>query len=476
MCPEVVQRDSVSNHRHARRRIRGIAFSVAQRRNLHCWASQQWHPSLVIWFALPLALLVTLAIAGSAARGETTVVARHGASVRASVDGRAVLVLRGSHAERGMAHGVLGAREIIETVDFLAAKLNTIGALVDPDRTAADKPRINWQNFCKAAQRFEMPERFREELAGMLRGIEQALSAEADRTLKATGQRITLADLAALQTCDVLELMRCSQFSVWGDLTSDGQVLVGRNWDYPPVFSSTTYCVFAVEPSEPELSPTLDAMWFGMLGTGMAALNRHGIYLAANDGGVHRSMLAVGHPMPAALLSRLLIERMTPEDAAETLRAGLTDRVALALIFHLVVPASSPGQATRAYALEYAPWADAARKLLREPELARSNCLVCTNHFVVDGGQATGNTAERFGLLTDGIRAYRKQHEKIDFEAARKMLDAVGRRSPLNTTQYSAVAWPAQRKLQIAVSPKTGKSATAEPYVLFAWEELFGLK
>ena len=417
-----------------------------------------------------------VALAASAARGETTVVARHGASLLASVDGRAVLVLRGSHAERGMAHGVLGAREILETVDFLAAKLNTIGALTEPDRAAADKPRINWQNFRKAAAHFEMPDRFREELAGMLRGIEQALPTYADRTLKATDQAILLADLAALQTCDVLELMRCSQFSVWGDLTIDGQVLVGRNWDYPPVFSSTTYCVFAVEPSEPGLSPTLDAMWFGMLGTGMAALNRHGIYLAANDGGVHRSMLAVDHPTPAALVSRILIETMTPENAAENLQTMLKNRVALALIFHLVVPAGSPRQATRAYALEYAPWADAARNLLREPEHAPGDCLVCTNHFVVDAGQATGNTAERFGLLADGIRSHRKQHEKIDFEAARKMLDAVGRRSPLNTTQYSAVAWPAERKLRIAVSPKTGKSATTESYVLFEWDELFGLK
>jgi hypothetical protein len=428
-------------------------------------------------FAWPACIAVLIALlATSLVRAETTVVARHGSSLRASVDGRAVLVLRGSHAERGEAHGMLGAREIVETVEFLAGKLNTIGALVDPDRTAADKPRINWQNFRKAAEHFEMPDRFREELAGMLHGIEQALPTYADRTLKATGQAITLADLRALQTCDVLELMRCSQFSVWGDLTTDGQVLVGRNWDYPPVFSSTTYCVFAVEPTEPALSPTLDAMWFGMLGTGMAALNRHGIYLAANDGGVHRSMLAVGHPMPAALVGRILIETMTPEDAAEKLRIFLTDRVALALIFHLVVPASSSGQATRAYALEYAPWADAARNLLREPELARSDCLVCTNHFVVDSAQATGNTAERFGLLANTIRLQRQKQQKIDFEAARKMLDSVGRRTPLMTTQYSAVAWPAQRKLRIAVSPKTGKSATAENYVLFEWDELFGLK
>ncbi|MGD9647066.1 MAG: hypothetical protein AB7U73_15250, partial [Pirellulales bacterium] len=116
------------------------------------------------------------------------------------------------------------------------------------------------------------------------------------------------------------------------------------------------------------------------------------------------------------------------------------------------------------------------RHLLREPELARSNCLVCTNHFVVNSAPSTGNSAERFGLLTDGIREHRKRQEKIDFEAARKMLDSVGRRSPLMTTQYSAVAWPAERKLRIAVSPKTGKSATAEPYVLFEWGELFGLK
>ncbi|MGD9648532.1 MAG: C45 family autoproteolytic acyltransferase/hydrolase, partial [Pirellulales bacterium] len=345
--------------------------------------------------------LAGILVGSPVVRGETTVVERSGASLRATVDRRDVLVLRGSHAQRGEAHGVLGAREIIETVDFLAAKLNTIGVLVEADRPA-DKPRINWQSFRAAAEHFEMPDRFREELAGMLRGIEQALPAQADRTLKATGEPVTLADLRALQTCDVLELMRCSQFSVWGELTTDGQVIVGRNWDYPPVFPSNTYCVFAVEPTEPELSPTLDAMWFGMLGTGMASLNRHGIYLAANDGGVHRSMLAVPHPMPAALLGRILIERMTPENAAEILRVGLTDHVALSLIYHLVVPANSPRQTTRAYALEYAPWPDAARHLLREPELARSNCLVCTNHFVVNSAPSTGNSAERFGLLTDG--------------------------------------------------------------------------
>jgi hypothetical protein len=198
--------------------------------------------------------------------------ARYGRSLRGSVDGLPLLVLRGTHRERGEAHGFLGAREIIRTCDAMAG---AIAQVSDAGTTS-----VGWEAARELAGRFRFPARFQEELRGMVDGLKKALPKARDRRLQATGVEITLEDLKVMQCFDALELMRCSQFSPWGSLTPDGSTIIARNFDYPFIFPHDTSCILAVDPAEKGLQKTMDATWFGSLGAGVACLNEGGLYVS----------------------------------------------------------------------------------------------------------------------------------------------------------------------------------------------------
>src|SRR5262245_54905932 len=111
---------------------------------------------------------------------------RYEKSVRGTVDGFPFLLLRGDHGERGEAHGVLAAREILKSCDGMALFIAAHGG--------------GWDKALTAVQRFEFSPRFETELAGMLRGIRKALPRSEDRVLSAAGREIGLDDLKVLQT------------------------------------------------------------------------------------------------------------------------------------------------------------------------------------------------------------------------------------------------------------------------------------
>lgn len=177
-------------------------------------------------------------------QGVITVSASYGTSVRGTIDGFPFIVLRGTHAERGMAHGVLAASNIINSVNNMATFLNSSGA-------------INWTQATQGLAYFTYAARFEQELSAMLQGIQQALP-PSGRVVPALGREINLNDLKILQTGDMVELVGCSQFSAWGPMTANGNVILGRNWDYPPLFSMSDAAIIAVDPAESGLQSTMD--------------------------------------------------------------------------------------------------------------------------------------------------------------------------------------------------------------------------
>lgn len=245
-----------------------------------------------------VAVMVTLAmvceVAPAAEKEGVVVTQKYEKSMRGEIGDIPVLILRGTHRERGKAHGFLGAKEIVKTVDSMAVAIDFAGR--------ESKKPVSWNSAAKLIGRFRYPERFVDELEGMLVGIEEALPDANDRTMKATQKPLTITDLKILQCGDVMELMLCSQFSAWGDMTKDGGTIIGRNWDYPPFFPFDTYCIFAIEPAEKGLQKTIDALWFGMLGAGFACLNEQSVYISADNGGEHQ-LNKIENPIPPPLPS-----------------------------------------------------------------------------------------------------------------------------------------------------------------------------
>jgi len=416
--------------------------------------------------AAALAALLVQTSASAEDRETVTVSERYGRSCRGSVDGLPFLVLRGTHRERGEAHGFLGAREIIKTCDAMAGVVSGMGG---PEAKGE-----GWEAAKTLVRRFRFPERFQDELQGMMDGIRKALPDPGDRMLKATGAEITMEDLEVLQCGDVLELMRCSQFSAWGALTADGGTIIGRNWDYPPIFPFDTYCVFAVEPVEEGLQKTIDAMWFGMIGAGMGCLNGEGVYLSGNDAG-SEDPSKVQFPVPAALAVRMTAETAGAGNALAAVGENIDQKTALAILYHVVAPPGGQGQAERAVVFEYAPGVTSPieTRVRRSPSTLPEALIVANDPLIGKGGG--GESSGRYESIEKAL-SNPETRGRLDFERARAILDAVAASSPTLTTQYSAVVWPGRKELRIAVAPAPGQAATKQEYARVRWGELFGTR
>lgn len=385
------------------------------------------------------------------------VTASYGQSVRGTIDGFPFLMLRGTHAERGRAHGVLGASQVINSVNSMAAFLNGSGTLT-------------WSDAIAGLAYFNIPSRFTTELTGMLAGIQEALPNPSQRMLTALGREITLDDLKVLQIGDMLELAQCSQFSVWGGLTADANTIIGRNWDYAPLFSMADATIIAVDPAESGLMSTMDAMWFGMVGTGMATLREDGLYISANDASIDEGGLPFANPQPSMLAARDLSETIPLSTAPSSFAAGLSNRVPLSLIFHVSYP-EPHAQSLLPTVIEYdARVSGGYGTKTRTAVAPLSNAVVLTNHFLLSAGApAPSDSITRYNALYNGIQAHANAGTKIGFTQARDLMASVAR----SNTLYSAVAFLGQRQLRVAKAPSSGVPATSGTYITANWNEVF---
>ena len=379
----------------------------------------------------------------------------YGQSVRGTVDGFPFLMLRGTHYERGKAHGVLAASQILGSVSAMAAYINGSGILT-------------WNDAIAGLVYFNMQSRFVTELSGMYDGIVEALPSPASRVVPALGRAVTLDDLKVLQVGDMLELSQCSQFSVWGPLTADGNTVLGRNWDYPPLFSTSAATIIAVDPAEAGLGSTIDSMWYGMIGNGISTIREDGLYMSANDASIDEPGLPFANPNPSTLRARELAETIPLSTAPSSFAAGLAGHVPLSLIFHISFPMPH-AQGLKPHVIEYDSRTGGFGTTLRTATTAQPNAIVLTNHFLQAGAPTSQNSIDRYNAIWNGIASYGSAGTKIGFNEARSLLQSAAQ----SNTLYSVVAWPAQRKLMVAVSPGGGIPATQGTFTTVLWDDIF---
>lgn len=392
-------------------------------------------------------LLPALVLLLAAAPDRLEIEARHGKSFRGTIDGLKVVVLRGTQAERGEAQGVLGAREILQILDA-----GLLPAL------QARKPGAWDADFLPAARKFTWPARFQAEIEAMLRGLRKALPDPKDRTLKTLGREIGLDDLKALNALSDILGTGCSSFSAWGRRTPDGETVTARNADYTAFPIAGQTMLVAVDPSEKDLKPTIEIGLFGSVGAG-TAMNGDGIFLALHDEKGLPGRATSGW-LPRTIALREAIERAGAiEDMAAALRKSAT-RVGN----NVHVSGPRPGVPC---VVEWDGGAEGGGVTVRKPE---GELLVCTNHYLARAKRDNGESAGRAETLARGADA-----GKIDFEAARKLLDSVAKNGG-SVTHLSVVAWPAARRIAVALSPSNGVSATRGPWRTIEWADLFGAK
>jgi hypothetical protein len=410
--------------------------------------------------SIPMLLAGARAGGGLSASSGMRVLARHGKSLRGTVGGVPLLVLRGTHRERGVARGILAGREIVRMLD--EAVLPAI---------ESQQPGLWSRHNVPSSKSFRLDERHEQELEGMLEGLRQALPQAADRMLTTLGREIAVDDLRAVQHLG--ERVGCSSFTAWGPLTADGQPVTGRNLDYHTLFPVSPYLgVVAVEPAEEGLKATIDIS--GAISVGAAtAMNADGVFVAVHD--VPRGPDCAPPFQVRPMGIRNGVEAADAASAVEGVAAALR-RLPPAMGSNMHVSAPAVGEAAPDVAvLEWDGRLEGQGVTVRRATDGRP-FLVCTNHHLLRPVEPEDDDREwsetRYSRLTEALQAHLDAGRTLDLSEAVRLLDSVSANGE-SVTWYSAIVWPAERRFAFSISPSDGVSATRGRWVEFTWDGVF---
>ena len=402
-------------------------------------------------------VLIALLLAATA-HGAVKITARYEKSERGTFQGLPVLILRGTPAERGEAHGYLCARDILMGLDSYV--LPTARLMAGAKGAALSQLEVEARRFCN---RFYWPEPFREELDSTLAGIRKALPKAADRTLARTGEEVTRDDLVVAATLADWGGMGCSSFSVWGGLTEGGQTVTGRNLDYG--FNNAilrSQCIMVIVPDEPDRRATMGFTFFGLMGA-LTAMNSEGVFCAMHDcAGLPRSKPAGWTPRCIAL--RDALEQASAgnavADMAKVLRSHATyggNNV------HVSVPRTP--DASPAAVLEWDGNSRDGGVTVRAP--ARGEDFLCnTNHYRL---RRTQNGGDRYRRLRAALEKAALSGTPLDKPES---FIALVRAPAVGGTALSVVAWPERRAFSAAFGRKAGRCAADEEWISFTWDDI----
>ena len=290
-------------------------------------------------------------------------------------DGVRVVVLNGSHYERGQQHGRVLAREMVELFDGYALR---------PIRNTEGMAPGNVLSSIQ--EKLVIPDALRQEARGIVAGAREVLGG--DFRSEVLGRVITADDVLAVNAYVDMVGALCSSVSAWGDATKDstlaGELAVARNLDWPPnPVLLRNQIIFVHQPSEKNEVPFVSVGFPGFLGC-LSCFSGRGIATLLNLGyGNDRGSFPPAHRFtPVTLAIRLAIESgdsdgdtlVTPHDIGEVIEQ--TQRTGSFLV-HVV--AHTPWQGQTAVVLEISPKAVAYR-YDHDDEHAREDVLIATNH------------------------------------------------------------------------------------------------
>ena len=287
--------------------------------------------------------------------------------------GMPVVVLQGTHYERGVAHGKQLGEKILDLVDNFILKgipgpmafamLRNIGKLIEDD------------------------ERYAEEARGLVEGA--GLATEGKFRPRGFPEDFNWRDVLALNSYIDMVGANCSSVSAWGNVTATddppGQTVVVRNLDWSIQEEILrNQVVFVHLPAEENEDPFVSVGFAGLLGC-LSCMDHQGLGAFLNLGYSSRSgTFPPDKPFfPAALALRRAVEATTSGDnAADKLDAFVeiltdTKRVG-SFIIHAVVPGG--GGTDPAVVVELNPDEYTRRSAGDDPNIG-AGALAATNHF-----------------------------------------------------------------------------------------------
>ncbi len=268
------------------------------------------------------------------------------------------LKVSGDPVERGLITGQLTASQIKKQEALFFGKV----AQLVPSKSK------QWllRNFLKWYNR-KLYQHIPEEFKSEIHGISQFTSDDYDfiapkylRSLYLHGAH----DIGhAMQD---LALVGCSSVAVWGPNTSDGQLLIGRNFDFyaGDEFAKEKIVSF-VTPKEG--IPYMSVAWAGMIGV-MSGMNNEGLTVTINAG---KSKIPLVAKTPISIVTREILQYASTIE--EAIAIAKRRKVFVA---ESIMVASAKDK--KVVLIEVAP------NKFGVYDVQQNNRLICTNHFQSD--------------------------------------------------------------------------------------------
>ncbi|PZR19319.1 MAG: acyl-CoA--6-aminopenicillanic acid acyl-transferase [Flavobacterium psychrophilum] len=205
-----------------------------------------------------------------------------------------------------------------------------------------------------------------------------------------------------------LSLVGCTSFSVWGDKSEDGSLLIARNLDFyaGDDFAKNKLISF-IKPSTGY--PYVSIAWAGMIGT-LSGMNTEGLTVTINSG---KSDMPLVAKTPISLLTRQILQYAKNTDEA----------IAIAKKHEVFVSESiMVGSANdhKTVLIEVSP------NKFGVFEMPNSSQLVCSNHFQSDAYKGDENNNY----------AIKNSHSEYRFE---RMTELLGEQDKINPEKAAAI-------------------------------------
>jgi len=384
------------------------------------------------------------------------------------VNGVRVLRVWGSHQEMGFAQGYLLAddlKDLFENVLF--------------DVLLANFPR-QWtyeRVVSRIDEQIVWPEGYREEMEGMVRGMEAALGylpVITDERIEAGSVAVNADMLAILNAhTDLLDLPRdCCSFAAWGATTDDGHTVVGgsQQSERGPLHD---YVLLMVRQPEDGLS-TVCSNTPGSL-TCMRGFNEAGVVMMPQ--GAETPWVEVDGPCYAGMHGRLVLERVQagPDMVSQIVEVFETYPRCGSSIFLFAQPTltwSDPSADRMAVVIEH-DYTGVTARLPSHNGLhgnPLTEAIVATNHFLLR------EVPDGYPSMDEGDRRYNAMVAVLQegIGGLTDMQEVLAACDPGGVAQQSVYVEPGRRTIHVAfrLSEQDPPSASQTP-VSFTWETLF---
>lgn len=163
-----------------------------------------------------------------------------------------------------------------------------------------------------------------------------------------------------------LSLVGCSSFAAWGSKTEDGQLIIGRNFDFYAGDEFAKHKIISFIKPDKGI-PFMMVTWGGMIGA-VSGMNQQGITITLNAGKSDMPLIA---KTPISLVAREILQYST----------SIEEAIAIAKKREVFVSESimvGSAKDNKAVLIEVAP------NNFGVYEVQNSNQLICSNHFQSD--------------------------------------------------------------------------------------------